>query len=366
MGWWANFKANRELSDARREVSRGRSPYSISQYIDKCIELGRLDLAYDEAEKGIQEYPESESLQEAYKRMIRAKCADDLRSYRDEIRKSPGPKAYYRLACLYKEMRDLDQAIELARKGIELYPNFEGNYIVLADVRYERFQHDLRASDGLEAIELFERACDLNRENYRLLFQLAEIYRAVGATEHAIDKTKLILNFAPDDRNALNLLAQLKEAKPPKSKDLKEILGEFERRTAQGALRKQGTLAQRYIRAADQLQRKLPVLPDRIQPGFQRVVILGPNGDFLAGFPGGPDENRKAGEVLKKVFRAAMDCSLKMDISTFEKGLFEGPDGYTYLLMADRLQIAILCSAKAKKEKMLEEVHRFVEHDLYL
>lgn len=366
MGWWANFKANRDLSDARREVGRSRTPYAISQYIDKCIELQRLDLAYDEAERGIQEYPESESLQEAYKRMIRAKCANDLKAYRDEIRKSPGPKAYYRLACLYKEMRDLDQAVELARKGIELYPNFEGNYIVLADVRYERFQHDLRAADGLEAIDLFERAVDLNRENYRLLFQLAEIYRAVGATEHAIDKAKLILNFAPDDRNALALLTQLKEAKPPKTKDLKEILSDFERRTAQGALRRQGVLAQRYARNADQLARKLPALPERIQPGFQRVVVLGPNGDLLAGHPGGPEENRKVGEVLKKIFSAAQDCSLRMDISTFEKGFYEGPDGFTYLLMADRLQIAILCSNKTKKEKMIEEVHRFVEHDLYL
>lgn len=364
MGWWSNFKANRELNDARRDVARARSPYAIAQFIDRCIELNRLGLALEEAEKGIQEFPESESLAEAYKRMIRAKCSDDLKAYRDEIRKSPGPKAYYRLACLYKEMRDLDQALEMARKGVELYPNFEGNYIVLADIRYERFQRDLRAADGLEAIQLFEKAVDLNRENYRLLFQLAEIYRATGAIGHALDKVKLILEFAPDDRNALNLLAQLKEAKAPKGKELKEILGDFERRAAAGALRKGGILSQRYTRNPEQLARKLIALEKT--PGFMRAVCLGPDGELLAGYPGGPEENKKYGERLRKIFEAAVDCSLRMDISTFEKGMFESEDGLTYLVMADRLQLAALYNTKGKKAKVQEDVHRFVEHDLYL
>ncbi|MCA8924907.1 MAG: tetratricopeptide repeat protein [Planctomycetes bacterium] len=364
MGLWSNFKANRELAEARRDVARARSPYSIAQFIDKCIELGRLDQAFEDAERGIQEFPESESLQEAYKRMIRAKCADDLKAYRDEIRTSPGPKAYYRLACLYKEMRDLDQAVELARKGMEDYPNYEGNYIVLADLRYERFQRDLRASDGLEATQLFEKAVDLNGENYRLLFQLAEIYRAIGARDHAIAKVKMILNFAPDDRNALNLLSQLKSAKAPKSNDLKEILQDFERRAAAGNFRKQGQLSARYVANPGQLERKLPSL-DRM-PGFQRVVVLGPHGELLAAHPGGAQSNRNEADTLKKMFAAAIDCSLRMDISTFEKGLFESEVGFTYLVVADSLQIAVLSNNKVKKEKLRQDVHRFVEHELYI
>jgi len=365
MGWWTNLRVKRELAEARREVARARSPYTISQFIDKCIELEKLDIALEEAEKGIQEFPESESIAEAYKRIIRAKCADDLKTYRDEVKKSPGPKAYYRLACLYKEMRDLDQAIELARRGVEQYPNFEGNYIVLADLRYERFQRDLRASDGLAAIEMFEKAIDLNRENYRLLFQLAEIYRAIGATSHAIDRVKLILNFAPDDRNALNLLHQVKDAKPPKTDDLKEILSEFERRAQAGALRKLGLLSQRYTRYPDQLARKLVWLEQNLE-GFEACVVLGPNGEVLASHPGGPERHEGRTETLRKMFKAATECSLKMDISTFEKGLFESSDGFTYLVMVDRIQLAVLCSRKTKRERLQQGVFMFLEHELYL
>jgi tetratricopeptide (TPR) repeat protein len=363
MGWWADFKASRELGEARKAVQRGRSPYAISQFIDKCIELGRLDLALEEAEKGIREFPNSESLSEAYKRLIRAKCADDLKRHRDEVRKAPGPKAYYKLACLYKEMRDLDQAVETARKGSELYPDFEGNYIVLADLRYERFQRDLRASDGIQALDLFEKAVDLNRENYRLLFQLAEIYHAIGAKKRGLDKVKMILDFAPDDRKALNLLATLQAMPDPPDDEIKEILRDFERRASSGSVFKPGLLAQRYTRNPDHLARKLPAL-EKIG-GFQRAVVLGPNGELLAGYPGGPEENRKYGDTLRKLFTAAIDCSLRMDISTFEKGLFESQDGLTFLTVIDRLQIAVLCSNKTKANRMTAEVHKFLEHDLY-
>jgi tetratricopeptide (TPR) repeat protein len=363
MGWWADFKASRELGEARKAVQRGRSPYAIGQFVDKCIELGRLDVALEEAEKGINDYPQSESLGEAYKRLIRAKCANDLKVFRDEVRKAPGPKAYYKLACLYKEMRDLDQAMELARKGVDQYPNFEGNYIVLADIRYERFQRDLRAEDGMQAVNMFEKAVDLNRENYRLLFQLAEIYAAIGAKQRGLEKVKMILDFAPDDRKALQLLDQIQAMQTPASDKLKDILAEFERRAAAGNVQQPGHLAMRYTRSPDHLARKLPWL-ERI-PGFQRAVVLGPSGELLAGYPGGPEENRKYGDVLRKMFTAAIECSLRMDISTFEKGLWESESTYTYLTVIDRLQIAILCSNKAKKERLQGDIFKFLEHELY-
>ena len=78
----------------------------------------------------------------------------------------------------------------------------------------------------------------------------------------------------------------------------------------------------RYTRSPDHLSRKLTYLREKL-PGFQRVVVLGPNGELLAGHPGGPEENRRYGELLRKMFTAALDCSLRMDISTFEKAQFD-------------------------------------------
>lgn len=367
MGWWSNIKTKREIETARREMVSARSPYSVSNFIEKCIELRQLDEALQEAEKGLAECPESESLLDAYKHLIRVKCDDDLKAYRHEVKTQPGPKAYYRLACLYKEMRDYDQAIELARKGVELYPNFEGNYIVLGDIRYERFQRDLRASDGLIAIEYFEKASDLNRENYRLLFQLAEIYSAVGARDRAIEKINAILAFAPDDANALKLLDEVQRKKASKFKDLKEILQDFERKAQTSAEKRalnMGQIGQRFTRNPEHLSRKLRSL-ERID-AFRRAIVLGPSGELLAGHPGGSDANRVAGDSIKDIFEASSECSLRMDISTFEKAFFECPNGFVYLTVVDKLRMAVLCGHEAKKDKMQAEVFRFVEHDLYI
>ena len=46
--------------------------------------------------------------------------------------------------------------------------------------------------------------------------------------------------------------------------------------------------------------------------------------------------------------------------------LFESQRGYAYTLVADRLRIAVLCGNNAKKDKILTEVYKFVEHDLYV
>jgi tetratricopeptide (TPR) repeat protein len=368
MGWFGDFKLGRQVDAARAEMMRARSPYSVAQFVERCIELKALEAALQEAERGLTEFPASESLLDAYKHLIRVKCEDDLKLYRHEVKTQPSPKAYYRLACLYKTMRDYDQAIELARKGVELYPDFEGNYIVLGDIRYERFQRDLRASDGLVAIELFEKAADLNHENYRLLYQLAEIHQAIGAKELALEKINAILGFAPDDSNALKLLEMIQKMKPSKFKNLKEILQDFERKASnhvgQRAVATMGIIGQRYTRNPEHLARKLRSL-ERIE-GFTRSVVLGPAGEVLACHPGRPDENRRHAESLRDLFEAAVECSLRMDISTFEKGFLESPGGYTYVLVVDRLRFGVLCGKNAKKDKMQSEVFRFIEHDLYI
>ena len=55
-----------------------------------------------------------------------------------------------------------------------------------------------------------------------------------------------------------------------------------------------------------------------------------------------------------------------MDISTFEKGLFESSNGYTFLTVVDRLKIAVLTSNRTKKERLSKEMHKFLEHELYI
>ena len=43
-----------------------------------------------------------------------------------------------------------------------------------------------------------------------------------------------------------------------------------------------------------------------------------------------------------------------------------GRDGWLYLVVVDHLKVGILADSKAKKSRLSDEVHRFVEHELYL
>lgn len=368
MGWFGDWQKSRELSQARKVMNAARSPYSISVFVDRAIELEKLDGGLSEVEAALQEFPNSECLQSCFRKLIKRKAKDEIQHHRKALRTEPNGHIYYELAKLYKECGDYDQAIEFSRKGTIRYPDFEGNYIILGSIRYERFQRDLRKTDGERAIELLEKACDLNRENYRLLKQLAEIYLAVGAREQAIEKLNDIIHFAPDDATALKLIGQAHKLKSSTDgRSVSEILTEFERRAElHSKLKNQGIgrRGQRYLRNPRELQDKLRLLEQRVA-NFERVVVLTPQGDLLAAHPSDTSVKNYAG-VLKECFEAALECTLKMDISTFEKGLFETEKGLTYLLVFDRLQLALYTGLSARREDLIEEIHKFLEHELYL
>lgn len=361
------FFEARELKNARKEMEKNRTPWTIQNFVKVASDHDKSQEALETVEEALKEFPNSECLQDSYRLLVKQKVQDDIRVYRQQLKDGSDGSAYYKLALKYKECGDYDQSIELARKGTRLFPDFEGNYIILGDIRYERFQRDLRATDGLLAIELLEKAADLNHENYRLLRQLAEIYLAVGAKDMCVEKLNEILNFAPDDSATLKLLGQAHKLKTPKKTGIKEILDEFERRAELHSQLKSkgiGPRGQRYLRQGKQLQALLEQFSTRLE-GFQRALVMTPQSKLIAAVPSG-SENENYVTSLKPCFEAALDCCLKMDISTYEKGLFETDKGLVYLLTFDRLQMAIFCSSQTKQKKLKDETFRFLEHDLYL
>ncbi|MDF1661259.1 MAG: tetratricopeptide repeat protein [Planctomycetota bacterium] len=367
MGWLQNWSDSRKLSAARADMLKARSPWSINEFVSVAIDLNKAEEGLQEIQAAIKEFPNSECLQTAYRSLIKRQSEEEIRRNREELKSGANGLVYYKLAQLYKQCGDYDQAIEFSRKGTRLYPDFEGNYIILGGIRYERFQRDLRSTDGLRAIELLEKASDLNRENYRLLKQLAEIYLAIGAKDLAIVKLNEILSFAPDDSEALKLLGQAHKLKTTRKGGIKEILTEFERRAElHDKLKNQGIgpRGQRFLRNASLLYEKIKTLEERV-PGFQRVVVLSPQSRLLAAHPN-DNENERYVTALKDCFEAGLDCSLRMDISTFEKGLFETENGLVYLLVFDRLQMGLFCSNQMRSDRLIQEIHKFLEHDLYI
>ena len=90
--------------------------------------------------------------------------------------------------------------MDYAERGISEFPEFEGNYLVVGKMRYDRWKEDALPKDGLTAVQNFERAHELNRENYKTLLALGQIYLIVGAKAWAEERLKSILFLAPDDQ----------------------------------------------------------------------------------------------------------------------------------------------------------------------
>jgi len=200
MRWWSDFKANRSLAEARRDLARGRSPYAIAQFVDRCIDLNRYDVALEEADKGIAEFPNSESLTMAYKRLIRAVHAEDLKQGRDEIRKAPGPKAYYKLAQVLEQLDDQQNALHRYTEAIERGPRFLEAYSALG-----RLYADLGYLD--ESVQVCQSALKVaqtgSEEEANVHNLLGTVYQQQRKFDQAITEFRAALDITPGMRDAI-------------------------------------------------------------------------------------------------------------------------------------------------------------------
>jgi tetratricopeptide (TPR) repeat protein len=347
----------------------GKTPLEIAREIERLIETRDYKTALEIAERGVYEHWRSEVVLSAYRFLKKETLADELKRLRQKLEKEPNPVAYAQLADTYKEIGDHDKAIELCRRAIELYPDHEGPWIILGRTRLERFKEDWIPRDALLAVEYYEKALDLNRNSYKTLVDLAELYTEIGAKRRSIRKCEAILYFAPEDEKALALLRKAQSMPDQRREDLDELVSAYaekKRKAAQRRGRKPGEQhgpAARLAKAPALLRSKLESL--RSIEGFYAGVAMTQEGDPIASYAARDVDQGLVADSVKQVFEAATDCSFRIDIGHFKRGFFEGPSGFIYLIVFDELRIAILCDPATKMAPLEEAVTRFVEDELY-
>ncbi len=367
MGLFDVFKSKK--GSARSATVEGKTPLEIAREIERLIETRDYKTALEIAERGVYEHWRSEVVLSAYRFLKKETLAEELKRFRHKLETEPNPVAYAQLADTYKEIGDHDKAIELCRKAIQLYPEHEGPWIILGKTRLERFKEDWIPRDALLAISYYEKALDFNRNSYKTLIDLAELYTEVGAKRRAIRKCEAILYFAPEDEKALALLRKAQALPDLKREDLEELVkayAERKRKAAQRRGRRPGEQygpAARLARSPGLLRSKLETL--RGIEGFYAAVAMTAGGEPIASYAARDVDQGAVADAVKRVFEAASDCSLRIDIGHFKRGVFEGPSGFIYLIAFDELRIAILCDAGTKMGALEEAVTRFIEYELY-
>jgi tetratricopeptide (TPR) repeat protein len=126
----------------------------------------------------------------------------DIKKYEDMLAKDPNSYCFAPLAELYRKLGMLDDAINIAKRGCEIHPEYVGGYMALGRAYFEK---EMRAESRL-ALEKVVRVTPDNLLAQRLLSQ---IYIDLGETEAAEKALQIILFQNPADLESQVLLNSL-------------------------------------------------------------------------------------------------------------------------------------------------------------
>src|SRR5512143_2444773 len=122
------------------------------------------------------------------------KITNRLDELRRVLTKDPGSRQFLALADEYRKHGQVAEAIETLQKGLATSPGSVAGHVALGRLLAQSGRLD-------EAVESFEAALRLDRENLVALRQLAEIHLKRGDKVEAIKKLKLYRGLSPGDRD---------------------------------------------------------------------------------------------------------------------------------------------------------------------
>jgi tetratricopeptide (TPR) repeat protein len=360
VAFFARWKQKRELKRIERQVEREPSPVSACALIEKYIGLGQLENAEKVARQTVEFYPFSNTVQRAYRYLKKVKYYDELRRLTNLIEEKPTPTLYAMLAELYNELDETDRTLDVCRDGIKQFPTYEGMYLIMGKIRYNRYLEEGLPRDGLLAVEFFEKALELNTRDYKTLIRLSEIYLELGMRTKAVEKLKSVLYFAPEDERANELLKYAQTLPPEKSLDIEELFKELRQRRE--SEESEGRSSRFSLQDIEGRLWNFAELS-----GLSAIVCVKESGRKLASRILKEGANEDALCVgLTEIYSAAQDSSLRMDIGRFQQGIVFGSKIQVHMFRFENLVFAVVASAEVKAEAIQTAIDEFIDNQLYI
>lgn len=116
----------------------------------------------------------------------------DIKKYEDILTKDPNSYCFAPLSELYRKLGLLDDAIAVAKQGIEAHPLYIGGFMALGRALYEKGSRD-EAKAALEKVVL------ATPENLLAQKILSQIYQNEGNLTAAERALQLLVTFNPED-----------------------------------------------------------------------------------------------------------------------------------------------------------------------
>jgi tetratricopeptide (TPR) repeat protein len=130
-----------------------------------------------------------------------------IAGYIEILGKDPRSTVFVSLAETYRQMGLLDDALEVAGKGVQALPMFSPGYAILGRIQTQRGALDAAAA-------AFDKALLIERENLGALKGLARVRAQQGERTRALELVQRVLALKPDDAFAGQLLAALQKGAP--------------------------------------------------------------------------------------------------------------------------------------------------------
>ena len=152
MGLFDAFKTSpiKKLED---EAESNPSPDSLTALAQKHIEMGNFAEALQVADRGLHTYKASVKLKDIVGFVRKKQSHDNVKHLRDEIRVRPSTLAYSQLASIYRDLGDIDQALDLLTECTEKFTEDQSAFRMLGQIRLENFLQEVIAYDGQHALE---------------------------------------------------------------------------------------------------------------------------------------------------------------------------------------------------------------------
>ncbi len=142
----------------------------------------------------------------------------DIKKYEDTLERDPNSYCFAPLSELYRKLGMVDDAINVAKRGCELHPEYVGGYMALGRAYHEKGMRE----ECRSALEKVVRVTPDNLLAQRILSQLYIDAGEIAAAENALNA---ILAQNPDDvesRMLLDSMARVAEVDKKSGTDVKK------------------------------------------------------------------------------------------------------------------------------------------------
>ncbi len=129
----------------------------------------------------------------------------DIKKFEDQLAKDPHSYCFAPLSELYRKLGLTDDALNVARRGAEIHPDYIGGHIALGRAYFEKGLY----ADAKQSLEKVAKATPENLLAQKLLFR---IYQEEGNAVAAERALQLVVAFNPEDQESREALEAIRRA----------------------------------------------------------------------------------------------------------------------------------------------------------